>query len=146
MTYKSIDVARYFIMRGDSDEDLLTNMKVQKLLYYAQGYHLAFFNHILFDDEICAWQHGPVVPSVYKELNIYGANQIKLSGAPPKFDVRTTEFLGEIYDVYGVYSAAALRNMTHNESPWKDTPVGTDSIISTRIIKEFFKTQITPNK
>ena len=54
---KAIDVARYFLLVASSLEagDTISNLKMQKMLYYAQGWHFAHFNTPLFDDEIEAW-------------------------------------------------------------------------------------------
>src|SRR5690606_29179212 len=110
----------------------------QKLLYYAQGLHLAMNGEPLFNESIEAWTHGPVVVSVYHEYKEYG------SGPVPQpvnmdfgiFDEDATEFLDEVYEVYGQFSAWKLRNMTHAESPWRDTPKG--GVISRKALGEFF--------
>ncbi len=60
------DVAEYFLSLADEEAgDFLSNLKLQKLVYYAQGFHLALFNRPLFMAAIHAWQHGPVVPELY---------------------------------------------------------------------------------
>jgi uncharacterized phage-associated protein len=60
----SLNVARYFIVRAYEDgiEAEMTNMKVQKLLYYSQSLHLALYDEPLFEEEIQAWRYGPVCP------------------------------------------------------------------------------------
>ena len=62
------NVARYFIVRAYEDriEAEMTNMKVQKLLYYAQSLHLALYDEPLFGEEIQAWRYGPVCPPAYR--------------------------------------------------------------------------------
>ena len=96
------------------------------MLYYAQGYYLAAFGEPLFSDPIEAWTHGPVIAGVYQQFKKFGANPI---AAPDNFDprgipVETRDFLDEVYDIVGQYSAWKLREMTHNEPPWKDTELG----------------------
>lgn len=60
-TIQPIDVANFFLSAMDDDAgDLISNLKIQKLVYYAQGVHLAMFDTTLFDEEILAWEHGPV--------------------------------------------------------------------------------------
>ena len=62
------DVAKYFLsLSDDSSGDYISNLKLQKLLYYAQGFHLAIFNKPLFNEPIEAWAHGPVVGSSYRK-------------------------------------------------------------------------------
>ena len=62
-----LQVAQYFIIRAyqDGREADMTNMKVQKLLYYTQCLHLALFDEPLITDEIQAWRYGPVCPPAY---------------------------------------------------------------------------------
>jgi uncharacterized phage-associated protein len=139
----AINVAKVFLLMGDDDAgDLLSNLKLQKLAYYAQGFHLALFDSPLFAEEIRAWAHGPVVPELYRAYKHHG------SGPIPKPDEAdsgclTAEQIGlleEVYKVYGQYSAWKLRNMTHEEAPWKDTPSG--EVISHDALKSYFKTQL----
>jgi uncharacterized phage-associated protein len=57
----ALDIARYFLHLCSIDEELgelMSNLKLQKLVYYAQGFYLAFYNESLFNDEIAAWQYG----------------------------------------------------------------------------------------
>jgi len=139
-----LDVAKYFIYLGDDEEegDPVTNMKLQKLLYYAQGFHLALNNRPLFQDQILAWIHGPVVSIVYHKYKGYGRNGIS---ADREFDVNvldgeTRELLDEVWGVYGQYSGARLRNMTHDEVPWKETAPNEE--IKHEKLREFFLTRI----
>jgi uncharacterized phage-associated protein len=66
-------VAEYFLtLQEEEAGDLISHMKLQELLYYAQGLHLALNGRPLFDDTIEAWTHGPVVPTVYREFKRFG--------------------------------------------------------------------------
>ena len=78
MAYKVIDIANQLLVKAyrASDGELMTNLKLQKMLYYQQGFHLAYFGTPLFDDEIEAWMYGPVVPSVYNHYKGNGRNGI----------------------------------------------------------------------
>ena len=77
--YKANDIAKYFIVLAEKEyEDPLTNMKIQKMLYYAQGFHLALFNIPLFEDKIEAWRLGPVIPDVYQKYKGLGSKSIDL--------------------------------------------------------------------
>jgi uncharacterized phage-associated protein len=137
------ELAKYFLSLTDEDSgDLISNLKLQKLVYYAQGFHLALYNEPLFQEDIVAWKHGPVVPELYHIYKDYGADAIPL---PNDFDgtIYTTqiaEHLDEVYQVYGQFSAWKLRNMTHNEPTWNNTLTG--NVISHSSMKEFFKTQL----
>jgi len=136
-------VAKWFLARNrdatnDEGADYISNLKLQKLLYYAQGCFLALKDRPLFDDPIVAWQHGPVVESVYHQYKKNGSN-----GIPFEEDFDFSEFseeentlLNEVYNTFGQYSAWKLRNMTHNEAPWQDTPQNGE--ISRTAIKDYF--------
>ncbi len=137
------DVADYFLSKTDEEAgDVISNLKLQKLVYYAQGFTLAVTGKPLFNEPIEAWQHGPVVPDLYHKYKDHGAYGIP---APTnvdfsKFSSEIKEILDEVYDVYGQFSAWKLRNMTHEEAPWKNTEKG--DVISLSSMSEYFKTQI----
>jgi len=105
-----------------------THMKLQKLLYYMQGYHVAALGQPLFPEAIEAWEHGPVIREVWYEFKQYGADDIPLSvvgglqltGSAISTDYQLT-LLNRFYDTYGWHSAAQLRDRTHNELPWRKT-------------------------
>ncbi|MDR6216167.1 type II toxin-antitoxin system antitoxin SocA domain-containing protein [Paracidovorax wautersii] len=139
------NVARYFLsLAEDEAGDDVSNLKLQKLLYYAQGFHLALFDRPLFENEIRAWTHGPVVAEVYRDYKQHGGNPIPR--AQCDLDALTNaeqELLAEVYQVYGQYSAWKLRNMTHEEAPWV-TAYGQapDSVISHGAMRDFFRTLV----
>lgn len=136
------DVAKYYLWRGAQDEDLLTNLKLQKLLYYAQGFYLAIHNKPLFSETIEAWTHGPVVPDIYHLYKEYGSNVIELNEDIDfdHIDSETKSILDDVYQVYGQFSAFALRDLTHDEPPWQNTPPGKE--IKHEALKEYFKTRL----
>jgi uncharacterized phage-associated protein len=102
--------------------DSISNLKVQKLLHYAQGGSLALYDEPLFPERIKAWAHGPVVPQVYSEYK-YGASPIPVERVDlAKYQPRVREVLDEVNAVYGQFTASKLRAMTHEEPPWRDTP------------------------
>jgi len=137
----AIEVANFFLLQSDPEAgDVISNLKLQKLLYYAQGLHLAKFNKPLFPEKIEAWMHGPVVPVIYHHFKDHGNNGIPTPTEGPKLDQKTTVFLTTIYRTYGQFSAWKLRNFTHAEAPWKDTPQSAE--ISHSSLQTYFKTQL----
>lgn len=140
--YTAKQVAEWFLAYNrnrmeEEDADDISNLKLQKLLYYAQGCYLALTDKPLFNDKILAWAHGPVVNSVYQEYKRYQSSGIPYDGYyVSPFDEETESILEEVYAVFGKYSAWGLRNMTHREDPWKETP--RDCEISQNKIKEYF--------
>jgi uncharacterized phage-associated protein len=121
--YPAMTIAKWFIAWAEAEDEELSNMKLQKLLYYAQGHHLAAGRGPLFADEIQAWSHGPVVAPLYRAFKAFGSGTIQLKDSDPftwqEVDPSTAEFLGQVWNTYGGYSAGRLRAMTHEEPPWK---------------------------
>ena len=144
-----IDVANFFLSAIDEDAgDLISNLKMQKLVYYAQGIHLAMFDKELFSEGIDAWEHGPVIPSLYHEFKSFGRGAIEPNFENFNIDIfskEQKEMLKEVYNTFGQFSAWMLRNMTHEEKPWLETTKNgtvTGSVIDKKLLKEYFKTQI----
>lgn len=116
------DVASYFLSKTDPNREInFTNMMLQKHLYYAQGYHLALYDELLFDNPIEAWDHGPVVYDVWLKYNDQGNNPLPSipENALPPIDRKVSRFLDDIFNNLMGYSAFALRQKTHEEAPWK---------------------------
>jgi uncharacterized phage-associated protein len=141
---KALDVAMYFLSRAnESEESDISNLKLQKLIYYAQAYHLAIFESPFFDEDFEAWTHGPVCPSVYHQYKQFGALPINIDSETDlnQFSEDQLELLEEIYDVFGQFSAWKLRNMTHEEAPWKEKEAVAGSIEKSSMM-EFYKTRL----
>ena len=116
----AVDVARWMINRShESGARDLTNMKLNKLVYFAQAHHLATTGRPLYSDVIEAWQHGPVVEDVYHSFKEFGSRPITDSGPRPELDLVATELLEAVWSKYGSKSAAALRTMSHDDLPYK---------------------------
>jgi uncharacterized phage-associated protein len=139
------EIAQYFVSLVDEEAgDSISNLKVQKLLYYAQGGYLAFYDRPLFPEAIKAWAHGPVVPQVYHDYKHCGAGPIPVEQVDlGKYPADVREILDEVDSVYGQFTATKLRAMTHQEPPWRDTPI--NETITHEKMKEFFKTLVIVN-
>lgn len=126
------------ILEIDEGAESISNMKLQKLLYYAQGCSLAVTGEPMFDDNILAWQHGPVVEDVHHTYKHFEANGITFNDDfdSSMFTPEEDELLAEVYETFGQYSAWKLRNMTHEETPWKCTKQ--NDVIPIGVIKEYF--------
>lgn len=142
----SADVARYLIkISNDEDEGSISNLKLQKLMYYAQGLSLALFDRPLFDGNIEAWTHGPVHVETYHRYKGYRSQPLPSED----FDLQAIndqekELLDEVFDVFGQFSAWKLRDMTHEEQPWLECEE-TASVIPHDTLKAYFKTRIVDN-
>jgi uncharacterized phage-associated protein len=111
-------------------------------MYYAQGFALVLLDRPLFPEPIEAWIHGPVVPALYHEYKGYGSNAIPSPTTIDfkKYSSEERDLLDEVYDMYGQFSAWKLRNMTHDEPPWRETPEGHE--ISHDSLRTYFKSQV----
>lgn len=142
--HQAIDIANYFLSLVDLEAgDSMSNLKLQKLLYYAQGAHLAITARPLFADAIVAWEHGPVIPDLYHHFKRYGADPIPSPEEGidlERYSPETREILDDVFEVYGQFSPWKLRNMTREEQPWKDTPI--NSKISHEALRNFFVTRL----
>lgn len=140
--YSAVDIASWFLFYNnlvmiDTDADLISNLKLQKLLYYAQGCYLALKGSPLFKDPLLAWEHGPVVKKVYDIYKNYGSNGIPFEGGyVNNISPEDEAILKDVYGIFAKYSAWGLRNMTHQEAPWKDTPLNKEIPIDS--IKKYF--------
>lgn len=122
---KAIDVANFFVDMANNDpDDCMTNLRVNKLLYFAQAWSLVRRGKQLFDDHIQAWQYGPVVPEVYRAFKPCGRERIAaVSGeySPNVFNNDELNLLLDILNEYGKYSSPALVELTHAKgTPWNN--------------------------
>ncbi|SHM37294.1 Uncharacterized phage-associated protein [Fibrobacter sp. UWB7] len=123
----------------------LSNLKLQKLLYYEQGFHLAIFNTPLFTDNVESWMYGPVVPSVYDYYKKFGSNGIVPDDDPQLIQLTSQEedLLFQVYERYKSYSAIGLMDLTHSEPPWMNAiPHDRGTVISNESMRTFFLRQL----
>ena len=145
---RAIKVAKYFLTKAEEEVgDGISNLKLQKLVYYAQAFHLAMYDEPLFGEVIEAWEHGPVVPVLYHAYKQFGSGNIPAPTDfdPEELDVRTAALLDEVYNVFGQYSAWKLRNMTHEERPWAEAypDVEHGRVISRDSMRDFYRQYVT---
>ncbi len=122
MSIPALKAAKYILSLQDREEgDLISHMKLQKLLYYAQGCHVALegLNNPLFTEKIYAWKYGPVVKSVYEEYASYNKDRPLPKGRPPALPEDSERIIDRVYTVFGQFSAWKLSQMTHRETPWQ---------------------------
>jgi len=139
---KAIDVANYFLYLSKTDEDdLLDNLKMQKLLYYAQGFSLALNGTPMFEEPIIKWKHGPVVRDVYFVFKSCGSDAIepceKEEINVDLFDSPDRAVLGDVYRILANLESWELRHRTHLEPPWKYAKM--DKAISHRSMQDYFR-------
>ena len=141
--YKVKEIAEWFVQRASADVnkggDYLTQLKLQKLLYYAQGFYMAFNNgERLFKEKIIHLSYGPVVESLISTLKPFSNNPIlSLNINIPEIDEQTLAILNIVYKNLGQYSAYRLVELTHSETPWQETHQGEE--ISPKDICQYIK-------
>lgn len=115
---KSLDIANAFIESYPDSTDL-TNLKLNKLVFYSQVEHIRRHGSPLFDDAIEAWQFGPVEPMVYREFKGYGRRPITSPSDHASLDGRSLAIVRHVADSYGRLSAFDLVNFSHRPgSAW----------------------------
>jgi uncharacterized phage-associated protein len=161
MPYPAKAIANEFLELARKEGKTLTQMQLQKLVYFAYGWYLVITGKRLIDERVEAWQWGPVIPSIYKEFKRFGSSPItelahevtfkegklrfsavRLQSDDPEADALALQVIKRVWETYGKYSASALSNMTHApNSPWTKTPEkeikGTD--IPDELIIEYFR-------
>lgn len=124
----------------------MTNLRLQKILYYIQGEHYREYGTPLFEEDFYAWQYGPVVPEVYRAFSSYSflALEPQKNYQKENLSEDTREFIDNIVNNYSSYSNMSLIDKTHNESPWKNTfsPYNEWKKIEKGAIKEYFINQL----
>lgn len=110
------DVAKWFLAKKS-----MTHKKLQKLCYYAQAWYCALYDGTpLFEDEIQAWVHGPVIVSLYPKYAEYRWEMIpKQSFDESIFNEDIINVLEAVYNTYGDFTGDQLESLTHSEDPWK---------------------------
>jgi uncharacterized phage-associated protein len=123
MAYSASAVAGWILWLASRKRITLSPMQLQKHLYYAQGYSLGMTGEKLFDERIFAWQHGPVVPEVFHQYKRFAASAVT---PPGHAEIPESVFgvIDAVIDAKGRMSASKLRNATHEEPPYMDTPPG----------------------
>ncbi len=141
---KAIDVANFFIDASKSfEEDFVTNLRVNKLIYFAQAWSLVKYDRPLFDEKIEAWTYGPVIREVYDAFKICGSNPIAdtLDGYDvSNFTSEELDLLSDVAIYYGQFSTPKLVSISHKKgSPWDKAVKTHDKFLAIDDIKAYYK-------
>ncbi len=154
--YTPSHIANFFLDKAREENSPITQLKLMKLVYIVYGWVLATMDSKLFDEEIEAWKHGPVIPSLYHEFKHFRYNPITSQSIffdldtgesqVPKINPKdnTTIIIEKVWDIYKHLTAPALVNKTHEKgTPWeKHYKEDKNEIISNDDIKDHFKNKI----
>lgn len=152
MAYTASLIAAIFVKKAIAEGNYLTQMKLQKMVYFANGYHLAKYGEPLVEERFQAWKFGPVIPKIYQDYKFYGSDPIfetRYSGFD-NFAAANLEILSEsardaidfTWKATKDVSAAQLSNWTHLPgSPWSQVYNESDkeTVIQDELIKNYFE-------
>ena len=140
MAYSALEVAKYVINHEHSNGREITNLRLQKLLYFVQAKVLVETGNPCFDDEMEAWDFGPVVPAVYYAYKVFGSLDIITDDAAPVLSRRISIFIDSILEYCKNFPTFQLVEITHKQNPWVSARrMGQKSVISKDSIVGYFK-------
>ena len=137
MPYDTAAIANYFLKKGMMNGKDISPMKLQKLVYFAHGWHLGIYGEPLLNEPVEAWRYGPVIRSIYDEFKHFRNEPItelvetlvqdsdgmfKLAAIDLPENDQTISLLDEVWKVYKKFTAVQLANLTHESgTPWDQT-------------------------
>ena len=121
--YNVLDITEYIIKYCNEKNRTISNLKLQKLLYFVQAEFLVNKGKPCFSDPIEAWDFGPVVPTVYHKYLVYGSASIPYveDNNLIIFSKNDKQLMNSVLDEASNYSAAYLTKLTLNQLPWTET-------------------------
>ena len=148
-------VADYFLLKLVlSSGDTISNLKMQKLCYFSQVASLVHRDELIFDDEIQAWAHGPVIPNLYRRFRHFGWQAIDPTALRTRPDLRLADderhLLNRVWKKLSGYSARYLEDLSHKDEAWKRqyTPATPDgrcnNVITPKQILDFYNSGKRP--
>lgn len=152
----SVLLAEYILMRLGR----MSHLKLQKLIYYIQAYHLAYFERPIVEDSFEAWVHGPVSRKLFSTLRDQSLLHSEIGYEPvdgttaPDEQVKALvtdeqfDLLNEVLGEFGTWTGPQLENLTHSEDPWIAARKGYSQAdrcevqIDPAIMMAYYKTQL----
>lgn len=124
MPYSAAKVANRMLEMARANGDVITPLKLLKLVYIAHGWSFPYLRQPLLAEPAQAWQYGPVVPSLYHAVSHFRARPV--TELVPDTDPQTLSdeanaLIESVYNTYSPYSGIQLSNMTHMpNTPWSE--------------------------
>jgi uncharacterized phage-associated protein len=145
----------YIITKISASGETMSNLKLQKLAYYADAWYLAFFDEKLVDEGFQAWIHGPVSRAIYNRFSSSKSlySDITIADCTPEFDLSSipaaaAAHIDSVLEVYGAFSGAQLEDMTHKEEPWIKAREGyrpserCEEVIDRNITRDYYRNRL----
>jgi uncharacterized phage-associated protein len=165
MPFPATAIANEFLKIAKDEAEPITPLHIQKYVYFAHGWHLALKTDPLIRERVYAWDYGPVIPNLYHAFKQYGSSaitafakdvnvsqvdgKVKLSyqetwigniSEDEEKKIYTIALVKRVWDVYSVFSAIQLSNLTHaDDSPWSQARQQHQTVIPDELIREYFK-------
>lgn len=155
--YDVLTIARFIINYCNEENIVISNLKLQKILYFVQAYFLITFNRPCFRENIEAWDFGPVVPEAYHEFKQYGSGNIPKVNKYLVYDNNDWYYeeynadiitdndrqaIQAVINEFSGYTATDLVRLTHSQDPWNNAYVsGANNIITNESIEEYFNAE-----
>lgn len=139
-TTTAMRVAEYIITKSYENRTPVSNLKLQKLLYFVQGQAIKVYGERAFTESIEAWDYGPVVRSVYLKFRIFGAGPICRAYPIVSLTDETKDLIDEVINRYNGSSAWDLVQLTHVKgTPWSDAIDSGSPTISIDSMYKYFR-------
>ncbi|WP_337267114.1 Panacea domain-containing protein [Oryzifoliimicrobium ureilyticus] len=151
------DVSDYIVVKLRDGGVFVNVLKLHKLVYYVQAWHLAFGRGRIFNGSFQAWVHGPVSRELYDRYKdtktMYSL--VDIADVDPYFSVARLHdseraHIDAVLEVYADFSGDQLEEMTHREAPWlqarANVPASarSETLISDDVMREFYAARIQP--
>jgi uncharacterized phage-associated protein len=160
MSYPAAAVANELLDLAGRSNRKLTQIEIQKLVYFTHGWHLALTDQTLIPDQIEAWTYGPVVRRLYDALKKFGNSPITekvldwktggksgfsycfptIQSSSVEDDASARAVVQSVWNKYGMLGSFKLVEITHLDgSPWQQARSKENPYISNDEIKAYFK-------
>lgn len=148
MRYSALDIAKYVIYKTNENNKEITQLKLQKILYFIEAYYMvAYDKKELYKEDFYAWLYGPMVKEVYNKYKVFMCDSIPTEDDSeniilPEDVVESVDF---VLDTFGKYTVRQLIQIIHiKDSPWDNTDK--KEIISKISTKSWFKEKFATNE
>lgn len=162
---KALDVSNIILTHFDYAGDLITNKKLQKLLYYVEAWSLVYHSSLV-EEDFEAWVHGPVIPDVYQQFKGFGYSAIKneyIEGQTASEKMRhllgasnlvqeQKDLLFAVLNKYGSLTSFQLETLSHSELLWIEARKGlkdfdhSSTVINKDVMKSYYSSLVNGNK
>ena len=144
-----LDVAKILICKFNNEDKPITQLKLQKLLYFIEAYYMVTYDtEKLYNEEFFAWTYGPVCKEVYNKYKFYLDHPIYENSCDelPNLNKNIINCINEVIDIFGDLRPKQLVTITHMVgSPWYNTQTNSSQTISKKETKKWFKEKFLTN-